>query len=142
MSYEQASATRDKHVAELEEMTKAHVGGYTRKDGTYVKEHDDSRAATVRPQSPKLKFGSGFTGHVSNIERAIHSGDKKAIQKVIEHINELHDGKEPPSGSSAAKTLKYAKEALLHLGDDHADEEKVITAASRRKKLAVMRKPE
>lgn len=53
-------AEADKQEAELteyrgeaadEDLAKSHVKGYTRKDGTFVKEHDDSRQA-AQPQQP------------------------------------------------------------------------------------------
>lgn len=37
-----------------EEMSKAHVKGYTRKDGTFVKEHDDKRQA-AQPEQPSMR---------------------------------------------------------------------------------------
>lgn len=51
-------AEADKQEAELteyrgeaagENLAKSHVKGYTRKDGTFVKEHDDSRQAAMQP---------------------------------------------------------------------------------------------
>lgn len=39
------------HVAARGELMKAHVAGYTRKDGTFVAEHDDKRAA-AQPDVP------------------------------------------------------------------------------------------
>lgn len=58
-------------------LLKAHVGSYTRKDGTFVQEHDDKRQA-AKPSSPK-------PGHmdVSSLAPGHHLFDKSG-QKVDE----------------------------------------------------------
>lgn len=79
----------EKQEAELaeyrgEDMAKAHVKGYTRKDGTFVKEHDDSRQA-AQPQQPVSSMHSN---------RISDKHGEKFNRKESEWI---HDGKKIPS---------------------------------------------
>lgn len=50
--------SKNPHSLPLDDLQKAHVKGYTRKDGTFVKEHDDSRQA-AQPVSADMKGGAG-----------------------------------------------------------------------------------
>lgn len=53
--------------SDIEALTKAHVGGYTRKDGTYVQEHEDGRqAAQSAPATESKNKDYGFYGEALN----------------------------------------------------------------------------
>ncbi len=52
-----------------EPMSKAHVKGYTRKDGTFVKEHDDKRQA-AQSEQPSGRFQ--YPSHVKNWSDRAH----------------------------------------------------------------------
>lgn len=81
-SHEDDLAEADKQEAELAEyegeMTKAHVKGYTRKDGTFVKEHDDARpgAQAAQPASAGKPGGDEF-GHPHVVGSAEVSGNRR-----------------------------------------------------------------
>ena len=88
------------------DLLKAHVKGYTRKDGTFVKEHDDKRQAAAPQDHPSassvaagLKAGYGETHYKSAATGATH---------VVKH-----DGKHYRSGMMRSESLP----GLLHLID-------------------------
>lgn len=54
-------------------LLKAHVEGYTRSDGTFVKEHDDNRTAAAPAASPE--------SHVGRVWNARH-GERKIVAHV------------------------------------------------------------
>ena len=66
-------------------LLKAHVGSYTRKDGVFVKEHDDKRQAA----SPKLQEGDAVkvTGNVQGAGKTgvIHSTAPSGSFHIVEH---------------------------------------------------------
>lgn len=51
-------------AGELDALQKSHVSSYTRKDGTYVAEHDDKRPAVATAFSARTK--SATTSHTSH----------------------------------------------------------------------------
>lgn len=73
MNTKQLEENLVKSVAELEEaavMAKSRVGSYTRKDGTFVKEHDDGKAA--RPKADAYGHPN-VVGHADKLQ----GGDAK-----------------------------------------------------------------
>lgn len=54
--------TSPESAGELEALQKAHVSSYTRKDGTFVKEHDTS--VTAKPKAGAAKKSDGGDAHV------------------------------------------------------------------------------
>lgn len=104
-----------------EEMSKAHVKGYTRKDGTYVEEHDDSRQAAQAQQPsarpvPAQKVNAISDKHsealISKSPEWDHNGfrGKKVPASDVAGLPEFshkevygHDSKTSPSGSDFSK---------------------------------------
>lgn len=101
-----------------EPMSKAHVKGYTRKDGTFVKEHDDSRQAeqpeqpSVRPVPSQKVFALAdkHSGAIHRKETKWQHGGKKIPASEVSGFPEFshrevygHDGRSSPAGTNFAK---------------------------------------
>lgn len=104
-----------------EEMSKAHVKGYTRKDGTYVEEHDDSRQAAQAQQPsarpvPAQKVNAISDKHsealISKSPEWDHNGfrGKKVPASDVAGLPEFshkevygHDSKTSPAGTDFSK---------------------------------------
>ncbi len=110
---------QEAELAEYEgEMSKAHVKGYTRKDGTFVKEHDDKRQAaqaeqaSVRPvPSQKVNaLSDKHSGLMHRKESEWQHGGKKVPASDVSGLPEFshrevygHDGKTSPAGTNFSK---------------------------------------
>lgn len=69
-------------------MAKSHVSGYTRKDGTYVAEHEDQRVAASKPAKP-VKLGAKAQERLNHIAKN-HLG----FDTLEERHSDRHDFKE------------------------------------------------
>lgn len=95
-----------------EEMSKAHVKGYTRKDGTYVEEHDDSRQA-AQAQQPSGRFE--YPSHVKNWSDKAH------------FLEQIPESQRTPEWKAAYK--KASAQSMY--GKGHSPEYKAHLAASK-----------
>ena len=71
--------TKPESLGELSALQKAHVKGYTRSDGTFVKEHDTS--VTAKPKHSAATLSALADQHEAESERQ----DKLATKKGADH---------------------------------------------------------
>lgn len=104
-------AEADKQEAELaeyrgeaagENLAKSHVKGYTRKDGTFVKEHDDSRQAAMQPVT-------------SDRVNAIHDQHRDLMHR--KETEWQHDAKKMPASAVSGLPEFSHKEVYGHNRD-------------------------
>lgn len=109
-------AEAEKQEAELaeyrgEDMAKAHVKGYTRKDGTFVKEHDDSRQAAV----PDMNSGRPVPAQKVNAISDKHSS--KMVSKGTEWDHNGYQGQKVPAADVSGLPEFSHREVYGHDGD-------------------------
>lgn len=118
------------------DLLKAHVKSYTRKDGTFVKEHDDKRQAAKPGSAPRLALpvktaghpdlgahkvgdtvsykgdrGSTRTGKVKGVRDGKVVVEHKAGYTEMKHHSQLSGVNAKPTGSAApAKTVNIGTE--------------------------------
>lgn len=93
-------------------LAKSHVEGYTRKDGTFVKEHDDKREAAKKP------FGADHDGPQFKGEHAFpiaHPAGHQPGDKVFFP----HPKKPGKNGLGVYKGQKDGKSVIEHEGKHH-----------------------
>ncbi len=98
--------TKPESLGELSALQKAHVKGYTRSDGTFVKEHDTS--VTAKPKA------EGFG-----------RGDKVKVHKpgqISRGEYEAHAGKADQKPAGGAAKPKHSAATLSALADQHEAE--------------------
>ena len=102
-----------KAINNLELIAKAHVGSFTRKDGTFVKEHDDGRKAAIaravsQGMKDHLKSGShgpfrAVAAHLGRPDWQTHPApgelEKMPHDKLQEAHDHLYSGKPLPGGA-------------------------------------------
>lgn len=125
------------------EFMKAHVKGFTRKDGSFVKEHDDKRAA-ARPDQPASKAGGtgpdgGAYSHPHVVGKAeitdayANEGAKDASGIKFAGTQYLSTGKEGKSAHDGTPVREFeASDShrvwLDHHGRVHADGQSEVPA--------------
>jgi hypothetical protein len=121
------------------DLMKAHVQGYTRKDGVFVKEHDDQRQAAA-PKQKALPDGHDFHAHLGSMEdggtqhfaNSKFPAEKVSVKRSGDRFHMIHknpfktESKEGMSQSEMADRLSklhspsglYAGERLMDAGSD------------------------
>ena len=131
--------TMAKAINNLELIAKAHVGSFTRKDGTFVKEHDDGRKAAIaravsQGMKDHLKSGShgpfrAVAAHLGRPDWQTHPApgelEKMPHDKLQEAHDHLYSGKPLPGGSDHrgivdAATYGNYEEHSKTYGDNHS----------------------
>lgn len=130
-------------------LLKSHIDTYTKKDGTVVAAHEDSRVAALRPPSGKTKYHKEYDDHMAMLD-ALSSNDvvyKRSASKKsarferdgrVQHGFYGDNGATVPSDKDGAIAhLASAGKAKLESALSFAAEAKVKAAASKKKNDAI-----
>lgn len=138
-SHEDDLAEADKQAKELaeyreeagDEMTKSHVKGYTKNNGTYVNEHDDKRQAKSKdkPQAkPEDKSEDGkalegtakLSGHLQKVTDALgnpggwkHEDGKSANSQPIKNGGNMHMNVMETLGEHGYETVHDGEDSTI-----------------------------
>lgn len=125
-SHEDDLAEADKQAKELadykeedSELQKSHVKGYTRKDGAYVKEHDDSRQAK-HEDGKALEGTSKLSGHVQKVTDALgnpggwkHEDGKSTNSQPIKNGGSMHMNVMDTLGDHGYETVHDGEDSTI-----------------------------
>lgn len=89
----------------IETLTKAHVAGYTRSDGTYVQEHEDGRA-----DAPVASHNAMAAHHMAARESAKKAGDRDA-ERAHDSAWAAHAKAAEMHAKGSPKASAYSQEA-------------------------------
>lgn len=89
----------------IETLTKAHVAGYTRSDGTYVQEHEDGRA-----DAPVASHNAMAAHHLAARESAKKAGDRDA-ERAHDSAWAAHTKAAEMHAKGSPKASAYSQEA-------------------------------